>query len=186
MLGHSNRRCHPYASPVILYLVLIFFCPALLAKGEYLSQEDFLAQAFSQSTPDMQQYYLKKPDKDIAKEILYHRFKPFRVRYWQQDERTAWILEEIGKEQLITIGVVIDNNEIERVRILTFRESRGWEVRFPAFTRQFEGAQLDDGQQLNKTINGITGATLSVTALRGVARLALYLHQQASNIEASE
>lgn len=157
---------------------MVVFSNVLAAKGEYLTQEEFLRQAFSDNTPELQQHYLSKPDKAAAKEILGHRFKPFRVRYWAQAQRSAWVLEEIGKEKPITIGVVIEDNAIERVRILTFRESRGWEVRFPAFTRQFEAAKLDQKTELTKTINGITGATLSVTAVRSVARLALYLHQQ--------
>lgn len=148
------------------------------AKGDYLSQEDFLAQAFPDTSVTQQQYYLRKSDKEKAKAILGHRFKPFRVRYWSAGARSAWILEEIGKDKPITIGVAIENDAIERVRILTFRESRGWEVRFPAFTRQFENARLDQNDELTNTINGITGATLSVAAVRGVSRLALYLHRQ--------
>ncbi len=167
----------------MLLLALVLPCKALLAKGEYLTQEDFLAQAFNDASPEMHQYYLQPADKKIAQDILGHRFKPFRVRYWLNAQRSAWILEEIGKDQPITIGVVIDTNQIEQVRILVFRESRGWEVRFPAFTRQFEAARLDDDRQLTRTINGITGATLSVTAVRAVARLALYLHQQILNAD---
>jgi len=157
---------------------LLLFSSAVTAKGGYLSQDEFLQQAFPGNIPQFQQHYLSKSDKEIAKQILGHRFKLFRVRYWAQIQRSAWILEEIGKEKPITIGVVIDNNAIERVRILAFRESRGWEVRFPAFTRQFEAARLDQKTELTKTVNGITGATLSVTAVRSIARLALYLHQQ--------
>jgi len=137
-----------------------------------------LQQAFNQPPSDKQQYYLNADDKKVAQQILGHRFKPFRVRYWAQAQRSAWILEEIGKDQLITFGVVIDNQQIERIRVLVFRESRGWEVRFPAFTRQFEQARLNDKTELTRTINGITGATLSVTAMRSIARLALYLDQQ--------
>ncbi len=162
-------------------MILALFCSSLSASGEYLTQEEFLKLAFPQTVPEMQQHYLAKPDKQTAQQILGHRFKPFRVRYWQHAKRTAWVLEEIGKEKPITIGVVIENNQIEQVRILVFRESRGWEVRFPAFTRQFEDAQLGDDTELSNTINGITGATLSVTAVRGIARLALYLHQQVTN-----
>ena len=109
--------------------------------------------------------------------LLGHAYRSLRIRYWRDDNRTAWILDEIGKEQPITIGIVIDAKAIEEVRILEFREIRGWEVRYPFFTDQFRGATLDDGE-LSAEIDGITGATLSVGAVKRVARAALYLHEQ--------
>jgi hypothetical protein len=63
------------------------------------------------------------------------------------------------------------------LRVLIYRESRGWEVRHAFFTRQFDQAQLENGK-LDRSIDGITGATLSVEALQRAARLALWLDQQ--------
>jgi hypothetical protein len=97
-----------------------------------------------------------------------------RIRYWQQNERSAWILNEIGKEQPITFGVVIDAGKVAHVKVLAFRESRGWEIRYPAFTRQFSNAALV-GLELDRHIDGVSGATLSVWAMTAVTRLALYL-----------
>lgn len=56
-----------------------------------------------------------------------------------------------------------------------FRESRGFEVRYPFFTDQFRGARLREGLDLDREIDGISGATLSVRALTKLARLALLL-----------
>ena len=92
------------------------------------------------------------------------------------NSRSAWILEEIGKDKPITVGLVVNNNTLERIRVLIFRESRGWEVRYPFFTDQFRGAGLADEHRLDRHIDGISGATLSVRALEKLARLALYLH----------
>ena len=64
---------------------------------------------------------------------------------------------------------------MERVRVLVFRESRGAEVHREAFVRQFDDAQLEDGRKLNRPIDGITGATLSVWALTRQVKLALLL-----------
>jgi hypothetical protein len=50
-------------------------------------------------------------------------------------------------------------------------------VRHAFFTRQFDQAQLENGK-LDRSIDGITGATLSVEALQRAARLALWLDQQ--------
>ena len=71
--------------------------------------------------------------------------------------------------------------ENERVRVLEFRETRGWEVRYPFFTDQFSGAHLSNGQrdaQLDQQIDGITGATLSVRAVTRAVQAALYLSAQ--------
>ncbi len=102
-----------------------------------------------------------------------------RLRYWGRDGRTAWILDEIGKEEPITTGIVVNGRAIEEVKVLIFRESRGWEVRHPFFTDQFKGARLGHDDQLDRHIDGISGATLSVRALKRLARVALFLHQHA-------
>ena len=48
------------------------------------------------------------------------------------------------------------------------------EIKYPAFTRQFIGASLR-GYDLDRSIDGVSGATLSVWAMTAVAKLALYL-----------
>ena len=92
-------------------------------------------------------------------------------------------MEEIGKELPITIGVLVnginEGSHIEQVKILAFRESRGWEVRYPAFTTQYQNVKITPpNHKLDQHIDGITGATLSVRAVTKVARLALFFHQQ--------
>jgi hypothetical protein len=101
-----------------------------------------------------------------------------RLRYWQEGERTAWILEDIGKDKPITLGITVAGQQIERVDVLAFRESRGWEIRYPFFTSQFSGLTLAEDGYLSEPIDGITGATLSVRAVERVARLALWLDAQ--------
>jgi Na+-translocating ferredoxin:NAD+ oxidoreductase RnfG subunit len=59
--------------------------------------------------------------------------------------------------------------------VLVFRESRGWEVRHDFFTDQFKLAKLKDENQLDKHIDNISGATLSVRAVRKLAQIALLL-----------
>jgi hypothetical protein len=76
------------------------------------------------------------------------------------------------------VGLVVNADGLELIRVLAFRESRGWEVRYPFFTDQFPGTRLTTDNKLDRNIDGISGATLSVRALEKLARLALYLHQQ--------
>jgi hypothetical protein len=101
------------------------------------------------------------------------------VRFWRSGTHTAWVLDEIGKEMPITVGISVDNGAVKRVKVLVYRESRGWEVKSPSFTAQFSGAKLAEGHKLDRHIDGISGATLSVRALQKLTRLALLLHRNA-------
>lgn len=95
--------------------------------------------------------------------------------------RYAVIMNEVGKSEPITFMVgVEDNGRIGEVALMVFRESRGWEVREPRFTRQFKGKKLEDPIRVNQDIMSYTGATLSSEAIaRGVKKaLALVRHYQ--------
>ena len=157
--------------------LLAVFAPAITqAGGLYQTPEAFLDEVFRGSPPPPQVVWLRGDTRKIADEIMGHRYPGLRIRYWNNDRRSAWILDEIGKERPITTGLVINGNAIELIRVLEYRESRGGEVRHPFFTDQFSGASLTDNYKIDRHIDGISGATLSVRALEKLARLALYLH----------
>jgi hypothetical protein len=146
-------------------------------REDYLSPEEFLQQAFDGRTALMNKIWIKGDLKKTVTEILGHELNLLRLSYWELDGRTAWILEEIGKEEFITMGFVVYANRIEQMEVLVFRESRGWEIRYPFFKDQFRGAGLQlNENQLDRKVDGITGATLSVSAATRLARLALVLH----------
>ncbi len=148
------------------------------ASGVYQERSAFLNDVFVQSPPPQQALWLTGDVQDEARNILGHNYPGLRIRYWHQQVRSAWILEEVGKEKPITVGLVVNDGTLELIRVLAFRESRGWEVRYPFFTEQFVGASIRDDRMLDRRIDGITGATLSVRAVKKLARLALYLHTQ--------
>lgn len=136
----------------------------------------FLQGVYSQP-PAAGTLWLTGELRPTVRSILGHDYPAARLRYWRIGQRTAWVLEEIGKEMPITVGITVDNDAVERVRVLVYRESRGWEVKNPAFTAQFTGVRLTPRQDLDRSIDGISGATLSVRALIRLARLALLLHR---------
>lgn len=107
-----------------------------------------------------------------------HDLGVLRIRYWNKNGKTVWVLNEIGKEHPITVGLVVKENKIQQLKVLIFRESRGGEVRHPFFTEQFKQIGITTKNKLERSIDGISGATLSVTALKKLARLALYFHQK--------
>ena len=151
---------------------------AALARGVYQRPADFVSEAFGGAPPPPKVVWVTGSLRERIARVLGHPPRFLRVRAWLRDGRSAWVLEEIGKEQPITVGIVVDRGRIERIRVLIFRESRGWEVREPFFTRQFEGATLRAGDELDRPIDGISGATLSVRALTRLARVALLLHRK--------
>ena len=170
-----NKKNH-----VFIFVILLAVFNIAQATGDHVYQKPdaFINEVFDGNPPESEKLWIKKDLKEQVKEILGHDLGVLRVRYWKKQQRTAWILEEIGKEQPITTGIVIANGAIETVKILVFRESRGWEVRYPFFTDQFRDSSLEQDKQLDKHIDGISGATLSVHAVTKLARLALLLDQQ--------
>jgi hypothetical protein len=158
-------------------MLLVLLTPAAQARGVYQSNTEFLAQAFAGAPPKPALIWLTGALRDKATEILTHPPRQLRVRYWARGTRSVWILNEIGKEKPITVGIVIEAGTIRQLKVLAFRESRGDEVRHEFFTRQYRDRRLQDDLQLDRVIDGITGATLSVRALNRLARLALLLDQ---------
>ncbi len=161
-----------------LFLILLFLLPTYSVFGEqYQSQDDFLKGVFSENPPKPKILWINKTLKKQVKKILDHKPGFLRTRYWKKDSLSVWILDEIGKTQPITVGIVIENNTIKRIKVLAFRESRGWEVKHDFFTDQFKGTNLNSDLKLDKPIDGISGATLSVHALTKIARIALLFNQ---------
>jgi hypothetical protein len=166
----------------ILYLLIVLFFSMVSSPGAtqtlLQSPKTFIHNAFKGNTPKAKVYWLTEKDKEIIRNILQHQYQRLRIRYWCLANETVWILDEIGKEKPITVGIHIKDKKIAQLSVLTYRESRGDEVKHNFFTDQFKQATLIEKQQLSKHIDGITGATLSVRALKKVAKMALWLDQQ--------
>lgn len=160
-----------------LCLLLGFAAVAIADEaGQYMQTSDYLDRAFPSGQPDVSTIWLTGELRDAVEQALGHRFEALRIRYWYDGATSAWVLNEIGKEKPITIGVTIKNDSIREIRVLEFRESRGWEVRYPFFTDQFREVRMSPKGELDRAIDGITGATLSVGAMKRVAKAALVLH----------
>lgn len=148
------------------------------SRGTYQEPDSFISETFAGKPPAPKLLWITDSMQPEITRILGHPSAQRRVRYWRSGARSAWILDEIGKEEPITIGYVVHQDRIERARVLVYRESRGDEVRYPRFTEQFTGATLKDTNDLDRGIDNISGATLSVDAMTRTARLALYLDKK--------
>ena len=152
----------------------------VFSASVYETQADFLSRAFNDSPPEPGILWLSGDRRTVVRQILGHDYPALRLRYWCQDDRSAWVLDEIGKELPITVGIIIENTYIRNLQVLTYRENRGGEVATPSFTDQFNDAELEMNNKLDVTIDSISGATLSVEALTRLATMALFLNTDSS------
>ena len=166
---------------IVSLFALVAFPQAAVADSAS-KRTAFLSQAFnSEPVSKPQSLWLTKEVKQELKSLFDYEVGVLRVRYWLQGDTTAWVLDEIGKEQPITMGLAIDASGVKSIQVLEYRESRGGEIQYPFFTQQFDHAvlkQSNDKLKLDRNIDGITGATLSVRAMTKVAKVALYLHSK--------
>jgi hypothetical protein len=163
---------------LVTLLLLSLLAFKVSAGGVYQEPDAFIAEVFDNDPPKAGVIWPDKQLKAQIKEILGHDYRGLRVRYWKHGDRSAWILDEIGKDKPITTGFVVNRGRLELVRVLVFRESRGWEVRHAFFTDQFNQASLKTDMELDRKIDNISGATLSVRAVTRLARVALLLDQE--------
>lgn len=156
-----------------LALLILALAAAVVHGQVYQEPGAFVAEVFG-SAPAPKVLWLTREIQAQAAAILGHPPAQLRQRYWNEGRKSVWILEETGKEELITAGFVVVDGRIDHVRVLVYRESRGQEVRQGVFLKQFNDARLAQGNRLDRNIDGIVGATLSVGAMERMARLALY------------
>jgi hypothetical protein len=174
--GEHGGGAVAHTARTLLFAVLLLAPIVPPAFAQTFQEPDaFLAETFSQNVPTPQILDITSDMQREIGRILRHSYRAQRLRYWSDGARTVWILEEIGRYRPITVGFVVSGGAIDTIRVLIYRESHGWEVRHDFFTNQFKGLTLDEQSNLSGRIDGISGATLSVNALRNLARFALYL-----------
>lgn len=81
--------------------------------------------------------------------------------------------EVIGKVELISyaVGIAADGS-VKQIEILSYRESHGYEIRLPAWRRQFVGKTSASTMRVGEDIANISGATLSCNHVTdGVRRI---------------
>ena len=181
-----EKRCYQSLAVVISFAGSLL-APFYLSAETYQTNEQFLHSNLSPNAANVinaETLWLTKSVSETAEKILGHSVKKYTQKYWRDNAKqdstkngsakTLWILDEIGKEEPITAGFVVSNGKIISATVLAYRESRGNEIRYPGFLKQYQGVGLQADNQLNQNIDGISGATLSVRAMAKMARLALY------------
>jgi Na+-translocating ferredoxin:NAD+ oxidoreductase RnfG subunit len=101
---------------------------------------------------------------------------------WQASAKGSplgWFIVDnvIGKVERITYAVALDRDgTVRSLEILDYRETHGYEVRNPAWRRQFEGKTAQAPLELGPDIKNISGATLSCRHITDGVRRLLAIH----------
>lgn len=141
----------------------------------YLTKKQAFEIAFPGADKiDREKRWLTEEQKTAIGELCLQKIETNRINFYIGKKGNnpmgyAVIDHEIGKSFPITFMTVINvDGTVRDVEIMVYREPRGWEVRYPSFMDQFTGKNADTDY---RTINSITGATLSVRAMvKGVSR----------------
>ena len=156
---------------------LVLFCAVLSLAGLSMAGEapEQFVEAVLGQLPAEQKIRLSGDLQQGVKEAYGGRYPGFSVSYWQQGNRRVWALKARGKHGFVHAGFVTQEGRIVQVRVLSSKEQRGRMIETPRFLDQFAGVGLKGGAALDKRIDGISGATYSVNAVKKMARVALYL-----------
>ncbi|MBO9581859.1 MAG: FMN-binding protein [Sphingobium sp.] len=106
-------------------------------------------------------------------------------KIWQATRENAaigWVIvdEVIGKHEFITYATAITpDGHVLGVEILSYRESKGGQVRDPRWRERFRGKTLADPFRLNQDIPNISGATLSSRNITDGVKRILAIHHVA-------
>jgi Na+-translocating ferredoxin:NAD+ oxidoreductase RnfG subunit len=165
-----------------LVVSLIVFLPSAFSEEEKVLDIQVLLtkkQAFEIAFPgadtvDREKVWLTEEQKKSVEELCLQKINVNRINFYIGKKGDnimgyAVIDHEIGKSFPITFMTVLNvDGTVRDVEILVYREPRGWEVKYPSFMDQFTGRDADSDY---RSVNSITGATLSVRALvKGVSR----------------
>lgn len=158
--------------------------PALVAAApayavQYLNVEQAQAALFPAGTRFAPHALaLSAEQKQAIEQASGQRVRDLRPKVWRAErdgQPQGWFLVDqvIGKHEFITYAVAIGaDGAVRGVEVMDYRETYGYEIRNPAWRRQFAGKRHGDALKLGADIQNITGATLSCRSVtNGVKRL---------------
>lgn len=136
----------------------------------------FLTEAFGAAAPAPKVLALDAAAQSKISAAFGRAYPQSQLRYWKADGRSAWILDDLGKAgyQITTSGFVVKDGAIDFARVLIYRESRGEQIAEASWLKKISGAKLAGGK-LDRTVDNISGATLSVKMMERMAAAALVL-----------
>ena len=169
--------------------LVVLAAPLPAYAAQYMTAEEALRHAF----PAASDFVPAKPALSVAQWQAIDRAydAPVGVREPQAWAATVagkpigylYVDEVLGKQLMIKYAVAIGMDaRVQRVDILEYRETHGFEVRNARWLAQFTGKAVDSTLQLDRDIKNISGATLSCRHVtQGVRRLLAIHHANAAS-----
>lgn len=170
--GMSFNLVRPGMLAAVLGLATVQF-----ARSE-TAGERFAASYFN-PLPQAVDVPVRGSRSDTIRDILGRPYDRKTISCWRTENTAVWVLEARAKSGRITAGFALRDGRLERVKVLEYRGNHGRDVQAGSFTRQFDGAGLSEDRQLDRSIDGVSGATISSRTMVNLARLALVLEAAA-------
>jgi len=144
--------------------------PVLAQAAQFATLDETAQRAFPDATSFRDQAIQAGPDDLRALAALggaAPRTSSWHARVALNGERVLGIVivdGVIGKFEVIDYAVAVGiDGHIRSVEILNYRESHGYEIKLPAWRKQFVGKGVDAKLHVGEDIANISGATLSCT-----------------------
>jgi len=159
--------------------------PALAQEGVFLTEEQAPHAVFADATR-IERHEVN--DDDALRERLETALAGEPMSVWESKYvffdvwhgnahlGRAFLVEEIGKHRPITFVVgVRDDDKVQDVAVVAYREAYGGEIRHRRFLVQYHDRTATDALKPYQDITNIAGATLSVEAAGRAVKKALAL-----------
>jgi hypothetical protein len=78
---------------IFTFLVILSLQTPAFANGIYQTAKQFISSSFNGESPKSKALWLSNDDKVAISDIMSHEYNRLRVRYWQQENETVWVLE---------------------------------------------------------------------------------------------
>lgn len=170
------KNCLNILAILIIFIAGFGFTQTCYGQETILrNQTAFLEKVFQGKPLSPEYIWITPAVKDAIEAILLHDYRGLRIKYWQHNKETVWILNDMAMEKPVYAGIVIHEQKIRTLEVLYADGRWGSQVQNTYFTQQFENVSSDANGILAKHIDGISGATFSVNAVSRLARLALAL-----------
>jgi Na+-translocating ferredoxin:NAD+ oxidoreductase RnfG subunit len=161
------------------------FIVAPAYAGQYATVDEAAKRAFPDATSFKESVFQLSADE--IRDVVTATGLPAKPVLWRSllamngDKPLGIVVLDgvIGKFELIDYAVGIGNDgKIRNVEILAYRESHGYEVRLPAWRKQFVGKDKASRLRVSEDIASISGATMSATHITdGVRRIVAVVDQ---------
>ena len=152
------------------WLPVALAVPALVQAAQYGTLDEAARRSFPEATAFRERLVQASADDMRALAALggaAPRASTWRLLTALKGEQaigTVVVDGVIGKFEVIDYAVAVDGEgRIRAVEILNYRESHGYEIRLPAWRRQFVGKGGGATLRVGDDIANISGATLSCT-----------------------